>query len=473
MSDDVTPSSDPSVSPAGVTQATPSTSLASTPPAGRVPMLTTAEALNTLLAAASALDAGSAVGADAEVDATSAVHPAIETVPTEAALGRVLATDIVSPIDVPPMDVSAMDGYAVRLGELAVHIGAAAGDHADVTPFGHAFPISQRIPAGAVPVPLHAGTVARIFTGASVPEHADLIVIQEEAQVSDVGVRFTMDGPPRAGQWINRRGADIQSGSVILPRGTRLTPQALGLAASVGVASLPVIRRLKVAILFTGDELRRPGEALVPGAIYNSNRYTLGGLLQALGCDVTDFGIVADRLDATRAVLRDAAASHDLVITSGGVSVGEEDHVKAAVEAEGTLALWKIAMKPGKPLAFGTLRAAEDGQAFFIGLPGNPVSTFVTFLLFVRPFILRLQGVTDVAPKALQVRADFAITGDRRNEFLRVRLNAEGGLDLYPTQSSAVLTSTVWGDGLVDNPPGRAIAPGDLVRYLPFTDLLS
>jgi molybdopterin molybdotransferase len=472
MSDAVTPPSDPSVLHIGATQATPSTAAASTPPTNRAPMLTTAEALAALLAAAGARDGGLTAGADAKVDAASAVHSTNETVPTEVALGRVLAADIVSPIDVPPMDVSAMDGYAVRLGELAVHIGATAGDHADVTPLGHAFPVSQRIPAGAVPVPLHAGTVARIFTGAPVPEHADLIVIQEEAQVEADGVRFTMDGPPRAGQWINRRGADIRAGSVILPRGTRLTPQALGLAASVGVASLPVVRRLKVAMLFTGDELLRPGQALVPGAIYNSNRYTLGGLLQALGCDVTDFGIVADRLDETRAVLRDAAASHDVVITSGGVSVGEEDHVKAAVEAEGTLALWKIAMKPGKPLAFGTLRAAEGGRAFFIGLPGNPVSTFVTFLLFVRPFILRLQGVSDVAPKALQARADFATPGDRRNEFLRVRLNADGGLDLYPTQSSAVLTSTVWGDGLVDNPPGRPIAPGDFVRYLPFTDLL-
>ncbi|WP_347556716.1 gephyrin-like molybdotransferase Glp [Robbsia sp. KACC 23696] len=434
-------------------------------------MLTTAEALQTLLAAADAPRGAKGGGADTEISAASAVHPAIETLPTEVALGRVLAADIVSPIDVPPMDVSAMDGYAVRLAELAVHLGAAAGDHADVTPLGHPFPVSQRIPAGASPTPLASGTVARIFTGAPVPEHADLIVIQEDAQVESTGVRFTQDDVPRAGQWINRRGADIRAGAVILPRGTRLTPQALGLAASVGVASLPVIRRLKVAMLFTGDELRRPGEALAPGAIYNSNRYTLGGMLQALGCDVTDIGIVADRLDATRAALRDAAASHDLVLTSGGVSVGEEDHVKAAVEAEGTLALWKIAMKPGKPLAFGTLKSAV-GSAFFIGLPGNPVSTFVTFLLFVRPFILRLQGVPNVAPKALQVRADFALKGDRRNEFLRVRLNDAGGLDLYPSQSSAVLTSTVWGDGLVDNPPGRDIAPGDLVRYLPFTDLL-
>ncbi len=469
MSEDVTPRPNEIGTPAGA-QSGSTRSVRATPPAGHAPMLSTAEALRILLAAAGTSPGDGGNGAYGK--ASYAGYSEAETVSTEAALGRVLAADIISPIDVPPMDVSAMDGYAVRLAELAVHIGAAAGDHADVTPLGQPFPVSQRIPAGAAPGPLAPASVARIFTGAPVPEHADLVVIQEEAKVDANGVRFVLDGPPRAGQWINRRGADIRAGAVILPRGTRLTPQALGLAASVGVGALPVVPRLKVAILFTGDELRRPGDALEPGAIYNSNRYTLGGLLQALGCDVTDFGIVADRLDATRAVLRDAASSHDLVLASGGVSVGEEDHVKAAVEAEGALSLWKIAMKPGKPLAFGSLRTPGAGSTFFIGLPGNPVSTFVTFLLFVRPFILRLQGVSDVTPKALQARADFAVKGDRRNEFLRVRLNAGGGLDLYPTQSSAVLTSTVWGDGLVDNPPGRDIAPGDPVRYLPFSDLL-
>lgn len=459
-------------------------------------MLSTQQARDALLAAATLL-----VGTD--------------TVSTEAANNRVLAEDIVSPIDVPPMDVSAMDGYAVRCGDVieagmvpsstngdlaAVRVASLPASSLASPPAS--LPISQRIAAGASPTPLTPGSVARIFTGAPIPFGADAVMIQEDALPSADGgngrgragsnddsaqskgatdatdtatplpsVSFDPMAVPTPGQWINRRGADIRAGSVILRAGTRMTPQALGLAASVGVASVRVVRRLKVAMLFTGDELKRPGEPLVPGAIYNSNRYTLSGLLENLGCEITDYGIVADRLDATRQALREAAATHDLVITCGGVSVGEEDHVKPAVEAEGRLDLWKIAMKPGKPLAFGTLRR-PDGQAWFIGLPGNPVSTFVTFLLFVRPFLLRLQGVQDVMPKGWPVRADFATKGDRRNEFLRVRLNAEGGLDLYATQSSAVLTSTVWGDGLVDNPPDRAIAVGDTVHFIPFSEML-
>jgi molybdopterin molybdotransferase len=224
-----------------------------------------------------------------------------------------------------------------------------------------------------------------------------------------------------------------------------------------------------------------PGEPLKPGAIYNSNRFTLTSLLRNLGCEVTDYGIVPDQLDATRATLREAAAVHDLILTSGGVSVGEEDHVRPAVEAEGRINLWQIAMKPGKPLAFGAVRrpqeagagGAQGGEAFFVGLPGNPVSSFVTFLLFVRPFLLRLAGVTHVSPRALSLRADFAqAKGDRRNEFLRARVNPAGGLDLFPNQSSAVLTSTVWGDGLIDNPPNHAISAGETVRFIPFTELL-
>jgi molybdopterin molybdotransferase len=217
-----------------------------------------------------------------------------------------------------------------------------------------------------------------------------------------------------------------------------------------------------------------PGEDLKPGAIYNSNRFTLRGLLENLGCDITDYGIVPDTLAATRDTLRQAAAEHDLIITSGGVSVGEEDHIKPAVEAEGRISMWQIAVKPGKPLAFGEVnRAAQPGTAFFIGLPGNPVSSFVTFLLFVRPFVLRLQGVQDVARKAFTMRADFNWPkADRRNEFLRARINAGGGLDLFTNQSSGVLTSTVWGDGLIDNPPGKAIVPGDAVRFIPFSDLM-
>lgn len=309
--------------------------------------------------------------------------------------------------------------------------------------------------------------------------------MQEQTEAD--GDEVTILHSPRPGEWITAQGADIQSGSVILPAGTRLTPQALGLAASVGCAELEVRRRVRVAVFFTGDELTMPGEPLKPGAIYNSNRFTLRGLLEKLGCEVSDFGIVADRLDATRDLLRKAAHAHDLILTCGGVSVGEEDHVKPAVEAEGRLAMWQIAMKPGKPLAFGAVRrgeakggasanhasdaehAAASAETFFIGLPGNPVSSFVTFLLFVRPFILRLAGVQAVAPRALSLRADFTQSkADRRNEFLRARINSAGGLDLFPNQSSAVLTSTVWGDGLIDNPPNHAISAGETVRFIPF-----
>ncbi|WP_224023041.1 molybdopterin molybdotransferase MoeA, partial [Burkholderia vietnamiensis] len=307
----------------------------------------------------------------------------------------------------------------------------------------------------------------------TVPAGADAVVMQEQTSADGDAVEILHT--PKAGEWITAQGADIRQGSVILPAGTRLTPQALGLAASVGCAQVPVVRRIRVAVFFTGDELTMPGEPLKPGAIYNSNRFTLRGLLERLGCHVTDYGIVPDSLAATRDTLREAARDHDVILTSGGVSVGDEDHVKPAVEAEGRLALWQIAMKPGKPLAFGAVRRGDAcADAHFIGLPGNPVSSFVTFLLFVRPFLLRLSGVHDVAPRALSLRADFSQRkGDRRNEFLRARVNAAGGLDLFPNQSSAVLTSTVWGDGLIDNPPQHAISAGETVRFIPFSELLS
>ena len=412
-------------------------------------MLATAEALATLLSAASPITG-------------------VESIPTLEALNRVLSADVTSPLDVPPMHTSSMDGYAIRAADLASH-------------GNRRLPVSQRIAAGHAPEPLKPGTAARIFTGATVPPGADAIVMQEQTEAA--GDEVTILHAPTSGEWITAQGADIRSGSIILPAGTRLTPQALGLAASVGCAELEVRRRVKVAVFFTGDELTMPGEPLKPGAIYNSNRFTLRGLLEKLGCEVTDYGIVADRLDATRATLREAAEAHDLILTCGGVSVGEEDHVKPAVEAEGRLAMWQIAMKPGKPLAFGAVRRAapqDDAVAsavaepFFIGLPGNPVSSFVTFLLFVRPFVLRLAGVQTVAPRALSLRADFTQSkADRRNEFLRARINQAGGLDLFPNQSSAVLTSTVWGDGLIDNPPNHAISAGETVRFIPFSELLN
>jgi len=410
-------------------------------------MLSTAQALEHLLTAARAVDGS-------------------EQVATLEAHRRVLAQPLYSTLDVPPMAISAMDGYAVRREDLAGL--ASAGPDARLS-----LPVSQRIPAGAVALPLAAGTAARIFTGATIPSGADAVVMQEMALADGTG-GVTFGAQPEAGAWITAQGADIARGNEILPAGRRLDPQALGLAASVGCASLTVRRRVRVAVMFTGDELTMPGEPLKPGAIYNSNRFTLRGLLEQLGCEVSDFGIVPDRFETTRNTLAEAAREHDLVLTSGGVSVGEEDHVKPAVTALGRLNLWQIALKPGKPLAFGEIDRPHGPPAYFIGLPGNPVSSFVTFLLMVRPFLLRLQGVTDVSPRVYPMRADFSQSkADKRNEFLRARINAQGGLDVFPNQSSAVLTSTVWGDGLIDNPPGHAIMAGEMVRFMPFSDLLN
>jgi molybdopterin molybdotransferase len=383
-----------------------------------------------------------------------------ETVSTFDAHGRVLARGVRSTLDVPPADNTSMDGYAVRSADTAVS--------------GAVLRVAQRIPAGAVGQPLQAGTAARIFTGALVPPGADAVVMQEMAAVEGAGdeVRVTINEAVKPGQWVRYAGEDIRNGAEVLPAGARLDPQSCGLAASVGMAQLEVVRRLKVAVFFTGDELAMPGEPLKPGAIYNSNRFMLRGMIESLGCECTDFGIVRDTLDETRRVLREAAAEHDLIITTGGVSVGEEDHVRPAVEAEGEIRLWQIAMKPGKPLAYGKVRRRE-GMANFIGLPGNPVSSFVTFLLFVRPFILKCQGVADVTPKFVAMRADFDLPKpDRRREFLRARMNESGGLEIYPNQSSGVLTSTVWADGLIDNPSNQAIKRGDTVRFLPLASLL-
>lgn len=380
-----------------------------------------------------------------------------ESAATFDALGRVLAADVVSAIDVPPQDNSSMDGYALRV--------------ADVAQTGTVIPVTQRIAAGHVGAPLAAGSAARIFTGAIIPPGADAVVMQEQC-VAD-GETVVVSHAPRAGEWLRRAGEDIRRGAQVLAAGTRLTPQACGLAASVGSARLSVTRRLRVAVFFTGDELAMPGEPLKPGAIYNSNRFVLTGLIRGLGCELTDYGIVRDDLGETRRVLREAATAHDLIVTTGGVSVGEEDHVRPAVEAEGDLTLWQIAVKPGKPLAHGRVRNGR-GDADFIGLPGNPVSGFVTFLLFARPFILKRQGVVDLEPGALPLRADFDWPKpDRRREFLRARMNGNGGLDLFPNQSSGVLTSTVWGDGLIDNPAAQAIRRGDTVRFVPFAGLLA
>ena len=415
-------------------------------PLARAPLLSLDDALERLLASAS---------------------PSLSTeqVPVGDADGRVLTQDVVSALHVPPQDNSAMDGYALRCG--------------DVVQPGTTLPVSQRITAGTNGQPLQTGTVARIFTGAPVPPGADAVVMQEDCTALPPGdatpeiASVQVNTRPTPGQNIRRAGEDVALGDVVLYRGQRLGPAELGLAASIGMAELPVSRRPRVALLSTGDELVMPGTVaprdMAPGAIYNSNRYFLSALLRRMGCLVTDLGIVPDQLDTTVQALREAAQSHDVILTSGGVSVGEEDHIKPAVKALGTLDLWQIAIKPGKPFAYGRI-----GDAHFLGLPGNPVSSFVTFLVLVRPFLLQLQGMESVAAKTVAARADFTwAKADKRREFLRVRRNAIGGLDLFPNQGSGVLTSAVWGDGLVDNGPGNAIAPGDTVQFVSFAELLA
>ncbi|MBK5965155.1 molybdopterin molybdenumtransferase MoeA [Thiocystis minor] len=379
-----------------------------------------------------------------------------ERVPTAAGYGRVLASAVTSTIDVPGWDNSAMDGYAIRHAELAVH--------------GGRLRVAQRIPAGRVGAALEPGTAARIFTGAPVPAGADTVVIQEVCARAGETVIVPLDA--KVGANIRRAGEDIHSGVEVIAAGTRLAPQHLGLAASIGAAEICVHRRLRVAILASGDELATPGEPLGPGQIYNSNRYTLIGLLQSLGCEVVDLGIVADTLDATMDALRIGAREADLIVASGGVSVGEEDHLKPAVERLGTLDLWNIAMRPGKPVAFGRI-----GETPFFGSPGNPVSLFVTFCLFARPIILKMQGIHgDPRPRALKIRAGFDWPKpDQRTEFHRARLETgEDGqteLTVYPSRSSAVLSSVAWADGLVEIAPGQRIQRGDEVDFIPFANL--
>ena len=386
-----------------------------------------------------------------------------EWVSTMQADGRVLAQDAISELQVPPQDNSSMDGYAVRVS--------------DIAPCKGIFPVSQRIPAGTNPQALLHGTAARIFTGAPIPLGADAIIMQEDcveltaSNPQDTSLRIQVNQTPPIGQWIRRSGEDVRKGAVVLAEGQRLGPAELGMAASIGLATLCVVRKPRVALFSTGDELVMPGDvepqAMPAGAIYNSNRFFLNSLLGRLGCDVTDFGIIPDQREATVEALRNAAQAHDLVLTSGGVSVGEEDHVKPAVQSLGSLDLWQIAIKPGKPFAHGQI-----GACHFIGLPGNPVSSFVTFLVLVRPFLQRLQGVHKAALNVTSMRADFDwLRPDKRQEFLRVRRNANGGLDLFPNQSSGVLSSVVWGDGLVDNPAGQLIRQGDQVGFVAFNDL--
>jgi len=381
-----------------------------------------------------------------------------QQVATLDAFNLVLAESVLAPMNVPPEDNSAMDGYAVRC--------------ADTVKPGATLKIAQRIAAGEAGLPLLAGTAARIFTGAPIPPGADAVVMQELCSASAETV--TIQHSPKAGENIRATGEDILQGSCLIAAGTRLTAAHLGLAASVGIATLPVLRKPRIAVFSTGNELKMPGELLACGQIYNSNRFFLLAMLRQLACEVTDLGVVRDDLAATEQALKDAADDHDVILTCGGVSVGEEDHVKRAVHSQGRLDLWSIAIKPGKPLAFGAIRRRNGSEAYFVGLPGNPVSAYITLLTIVRPFIRQLSGVKALPLNALAMRADFDwVKPDKRREFLRVQRNSQGGLSLYPHQGSGVLSSIAWADGLVDNPPGKSIAKGDIVQYLPLHYLLN
>jgi molybdopterin molybdotransferase len=389
--------------------------------------------------------------------ATVPAFDATEKVELGSALGRVLADNLVSGINVPPADNSAMDGYAVNTRSLEAN--------------DYRLSVSQRVAAGYTPEPLAPNSAARIFTGAEVPEGADAVVMQEQCTLH--GNMVHLPTSVKAGQNIRRGGQDIQSGAEILSQGIRLQPQHLGLIASIGIRHVPVFKRLKVAVLSTGDELLEPGEPASPGKIYNSNRYALSGLIGALGMEFVDLGIVADTAQATEAALRQAASEADCIITSGGVSVGEEDHVKPAIERLGKLDLWKVAIKPGKPIALGEVLGVP-----LIGLPGNPVSAFVTFCLFARPFLLKYQGVKNILPRAGRFKADFEKNNRSiRTEYLRAQLvtgdDGDTLVRIFENQSSGVLTSTCWAHGFAILPPEETISRGESIEFLHYAELLN
>ena len=401
------------------------------------------------------------------LDETLACVTEAEPVPLTAALGRILAEDVVSPHDVPPYDNAAVDGYAVFFDDL---------DPADET----TLPVVGRATAGhPLDRPARCGTAVRVFTGARMPEGPDAVMMQEDCRIES-----DAKGGNRGGEWVilrpglkrganrRQRGEDIAAGSTVLRRGTRLRPQDVGQAAAAGRHRLLVSRPLRIALFSTGDELRQPGEPLPPGCIYDSNRYTLMALLGGLGCAVDDLGIVADRADALRDALAGAAAAHDVIVTSGGVSVGEEDHVKTAVEALGRLHFWRLAIRPGRPLALGQI-----GRVPFVGLPGNPVAVMVTALAILRPMILRLMGAATEPPHRFRVAAGFAYSKKKnRREWLRARLEYDGEKGWravkFPRDGAGILSSMVFADGLVELPEDLTrVEPGTMVEYLPFSGI--
>ena len=391
---------------------------------------------------------------------TESITPAgrIVDLPLLQALGAVLAESIESSIDVPGCAMSSMDGYAINTADLAAQ-GATT------------LPLSQRIAAGSVAESLVPGSAAQIFTGAPVPQGADAVIMQEQVQLHGQDISF--ESRPTSGNNIRPAGNDIRRGTTILSKGGRLRAQDIGLAASVGLQILPVFAPIRVGIFFTGDELVEPGQTLAIGKIYDSNRYTLHGLLETMGCEIIDLGLVGDTLDATREAMLQAATQADLVVTTGGVSVGEEDHVRIAIEQLGELRLWRLGIKPGKPLAYGQIN-----DTAFLGLPGNPVSVFATFCLFVCPVIQIMQGREWHKPIALPVKADFDwLKPDSRREFLRARLTTDVDnqalVQIYPNQDAGILTSTVWADGFVEIAENQTVRAGEIVNYLPFAQFLN
>lgn len=381
-----------------------------------------------------------------------------DTVPLPAALGRILARDVVAPFDVPPHDNSAVDGYAVFFDDLSPDGGTV-------------LPVTGRVAAGqTLGRDGRRGEAVRIFTGAPMPGGFDTVLMQEDCRSGDGTVTI----PPGIRRGANRRsaGEDLACGALVLGEGRRLLPEDIGLLASIGLREAPVRRSLRVAVFSTGDEVREPGTDLEPGAIYDANRFALMAALAGLGCAVTDLGILPDREEAIRAALEGAAAGHDALITSGGMSTGEEDHVKAAVEAAGSLHFWRLAIKPGRPVALGRM-----GDAAFIGLPGNPVAVMVTFMLIARPLLLRMMGAVAQEPRSVPVRTGFAVKKKPgRREFVRSRLvrGDDGALVAlkHPRDGAGILSSLAQSDGLVILGEDVArLEPGTVVEFLPFSEV--
>lgn len=372
------------------------------------------------------------------------------------ALGRVIAEDIISPVNVPPLANSAMDGYALNTQDCLTGT--------------NKFKQSQCIYAGDVGSALTPNTVARIFTGAAIPEQADAVIVQEQTSVEDDWVCF--DGPVKVHQNVRLKGEDVLEGDKVFSVGHRIRAQDMGVIASVGVLTVTVYRLLKVATFFTGEELIEPGDVSKPGKIFDSNRYTIRGLLQAMGCEVIDLGVVRDSLSETQSAMQKAADSADLVLTSGGASVGDKDLIKTSLAALGEINMWRVAVRPGKPIVLGKVNKTP-----FIGLPGNPVSLFTVFHLFVAPFIKKQQGMFDLFALSHQIKANFVWpnSGDRK-ELLRAKLEIDqtGGLiaNIHSKQGSGVLSSTSWADGFVVIPIGHSVNQGDMVEYIAFNDML-